>query len=209
MKKKTGKIRRRIIALLSREEMEFLEQLSMDSLFSTGSKLTRVDIIAALVGIAMRLNISANGVRNKEELVEAVLNKLGIKSERRQYPRIKKDLIVEFRKMDSLKNYNNAQSINMGFGGIRIDTGLAKSSLTVNQLIEISIKDSREDSSPIKAIGRVLWIKKKASAKGYEAGIMLTYVRKEDRKKFTGYLNEEPATPEDTDIREANKREDR
>ena len=44
-----SKAKRRVIALLSREEMDFIDKIGKDALFSTGSKLTRVDIIAALI----------------------------------------------------------------------------------------------------------------------------------------------------------------
>ena len=66
-------IKYRAIALLNREEIEFLEKLGMDALFSTGHKLTKVEIIAALIDAAIELKISGSGVMNKEELMEKIL----------------------------------------------------------------------------------------------------------------------------------------
>ena len=61
--------RSRVIALLTRKEIEFIDKLSMDALFSTGSKLSRIEVFAALVDAAMALNISAHGVRERQDLV--------------------------------------------------------------------------------------------------------------------------------------------
>jgi hypothetical protein len=65
-------VRQRLIALLTREEMEFIEKLGLDSSFSTGTKLSKVEIISAFVDAAMTLNLSAIGVKSKEELLEKI-----------------------------------------------------------------------------------------------------------------------------------------
>jgi len=70
-------IKFRAIALLNREEVEFLEKLGMDALFSTGHKLTKVDMIAAFIDAAIRLKITGHGVMNKEALVERILANRG------------------------------------------------------------------------------------------------------------------------------------
>lgn len=189
--KKNQKKRRRVIALLTREEMELLDKLGMDSLFSTGSKLSRVEIIAALVDAAMVLGISAKDVKNKQELVQRILEVTRTSPERREYPRLKKNLHVKFRKMDSMEQYKNAATDNIGKGGFRIDVAFLGQPLSVNQVIEVAINDPQEESRPIKAIGRVAWVKDKEDGHSHEIGVMLTYIKKQDEKRFLKYLSEE------------------
>jgi len=38
----------RLIAMISRDEMDFIDKLGKDALFSTGRKLSRTEVIAAL-----------------------------------------------------------------------------------------------------------------------------------------------------------------
>ena len=64
--------------------MELIDKWSKDSLFSTGHKLSRVDIIGALVDVAMELGISAKDIHNKKELVQRILNTFKIETERRK-----------------------------------------------------------------------------------------------------------------------------
>lgn len=66
-------IKKRIIAMLNREEMEFLERLAIDANFSTGYHLSRMDAISALVDAAIKLHVSADGVKNREELINKIL----------------------------------------------------------------------------------------------------------------------------------------
>lgn len=192
MKKAKHKIRRRIIALLNREEMEFVERLSMDSLFSTGSKLSRVDVIAALVNAAMKLDISGKGVKNKKELVERILSGAGVQQNRRKYCRVKKRLDIGFRKMDSFEKHRYSTTEDISLGGLMMDVSSSKKQLQVQQVIEITLKDPEEkDKDPIKAIGRIAWMCEKENDDGIQIGVMLTYIRKEDRERFNGYIRKE------------------
>lgn len=192
MKKHNGKKkRRRVIALLTRDEMEFLERLGMDSLFSTGSKLSRVEVISALVDAAMLLNISAIGVKNKKELVQKMLDLTNSRPERRKYPRLKKNLIVHFRKIESMEKYESGTTVDIGVGGFRVDVAFIGKPLAANQPIEISVSEPQQKSEPIKAIGRVAWIKEKGDDHSYEIGVMLTYINEKERTRFLKYLGEE------------------
>lgn len=187
MKKK----RRRVIALLTREKIEFLDRLGMDSLFSTGSKLSRVDVISALLDAAMLLGISAEGVQNKPELVQKILDAAYSQPNRRKYPRLKKELMVGFRKVDSMEQYKNGSTDNISMGGFRIDVAFLGKPLLINQAIEITINEPQEKGEPIKTIGRVAWIKEKEDKHSHEIGVMLTYIRKEDKERFMKYLSGE------------------
>ncbi|MFH0733018.1 MAG: hypothetical protein V2A72_08935 [Candidatus Omnitrophota bacterium] len=58
----------RIIAFLSREQLDFIDKVSKDALFSTGKKLSRTDVIQAIVEMVRRLNISGKDIHSQEEL---------------------------------------------------------------------------------------------------------------------------------------------
>lgn len=192
MGKSNGKKkRRRVIALLTREEMEFLDKLGMDSLFSTGSKLSRVDIISTLVKTAIILGVSAQGVSNKQELIQKILETIDSRPDRRKYPRLKKNLAVHFRRMDSMKQYLKGATRDIGAGGFRADVSFLHKPFSINQAIEITINEPQEGSKPIKAIGRVAWVKDGEDVHGHEIGVMLTYIKKEDKERFLKYLSEE------------------
>ena len=188
-KQKTRK-RQRVIALLTREEMEFLERLGMDALFSTGFKLSRLDIIASLVDVAITLGISAENIKNKGELSRRILEAAQTGQERRKYPRLKKDLIVEFRRMDSMESYEESAADDIGAGGFRVEVAFGGRPLSVNEVIELTLRDPQEKDKAIKAIGRVAWIKEKEDKHGHDMGVMLTHVKEEDRERFIGYLKE-------------------
>lgn len=187
---KKKKLKRRVIALLNRTQIEFLDKLGMDSLFSTGRKLSRVDIIASLVDTFMALGITTEGVKSRKELVNKILSSM--QKERRKYPRLKETLEVHFRKMDSLGEYKNSLTEDISMGGFKVEVAFMDRPFDIGQIIEISIKDHKE--KPIKAVGRIAWLKQKGSEHEYEAGIMLTYIKKEDRDRFESYLTEEIAS---------------
>lgn len=63
----------RVIALLNREQVDFLDKLGKDALFTTGAKLSRTKIIYAMVNALRTLGISGNGVRSREELEQKIV----------------------------------------------------------------------------------------------------------------------------------------
>jgi len=63
----------RVVAFLTREEIDFIDKLAKDALFSTGHKLTRTDIISALVDLIMNRGLNGEGVHSKTELEERLL----------------------------------------------------------------------------------------------------------------------------------------
>lgn len=58
----------RVITFLTREELDFLDKLGKDALFSAGSKLSRSKIISAMVNAIRKLNIDACGLNSKKQL---------------------------------------------------------------------------------------------------------------------------------------------
>ena len=63
----------RVIALLIREQVDYLDELGKDALFSTGAKLSRTKIIFAMVNALRTLGITGQGVRSKEELEQKIV----------------------------------------------------------------------------------------------------------------------------------------
>ena len=69
----TDNVTHRVIALLNREQVDFLDKLGKDALFSTGAKLSRTKIIYAMVNALRTLGVTGSGVRSKEELEQKIL----------------------------------------------------------------------------------------------------------------------------------------
>ena len=58
----------RVIALLDREQIDFLDRLGKDALFTSGTKLSRTKIISAMINIMEKIGLNAKGVGSIEEL---------------------------------------------------------------------------------------------------------------------------------------------
>ena len=66
----------RVIAALDRDQVDFLDRLGKDALFSAGTKLSRTEILSAMVNVLRRLELNGDGVASGNELelriVEAI-----------------------------------------------------------------------------------------------------------------------------------------
>ncbi len=60
----------RIVAFLTREQIDFVDKIGKDSLFSTGKKLSRTEIIQAIVEAARKLNFTGRDIHSVDELEE-------------------------------------------------------------------------------------------------------------------------------------------
>jgi hypothetical protein len=61
---------RRVITYLTREQVDWLDHVGKDAYFSTGHKIHRTEVLAALVEFVRHLNFSGKGVRDSKHLVE-------------------------------------------------------------------------------------------------------------------------------------------
>ena len=68
----------RIVAFLTREEIDFIDSLSKDAMFSTGHRLSRTDIVRAMIDAIRVRVIDANGVRSKSDLEKKLLHLMHI-----------------------------------------------------------------------------------------------------------------------------------
>ncbi|UCB56573.1 MAG: hypothetical protein JSV30_05020 [Candidatus Omnitrophota bacterium] len=58
----------RVITFLTRDEVDFLDKIGKDALFSAGTKLSRSKIISAIVNVMRKLGIDGTGLHSKKEL---------------------------------------------------------------------------------------------------------------------------------------------
>lgn len=64
----------RVITFLNRDEVDFLDKIGKDALFSTGTKLSRSKVISAVVNVIRKLEIEGYGVKSRKELEKKILN---------------------------------------------------------------------------------------------------------------------------------------
>ena len=71
--------RPRVVASLNREQVDYLDQLGKDAQFSSGNKLSRTQILAAMVNAMKRLNLTGEGVATpaqfEQRIVDAIMGR--------------------------------------------------------------------------------------------------------------------------------------
>jgi len=65
----------RVTALLNRSEIDYLDNIGKDCLFSTGTKLSRIKIIRAMIEAMRSLDVRGDGIGSEAGLKEAILRK--------------------------------------------------------------------------------------------------------------------------------------
>jgi len=66
----------RVITMLDRREMEFMDKLGKDALFSTGHKLSYNEILKGLLDLVMETGVSAERVDSAAAFKEKVLRQI-------------------------------------------------------------------------------------------------------------------------------------
>ena len=66
----------RVITMLGRQELDYLDKLGKDALFSTGRKLSYNDILRGLIEFAMEVGISGEKIDSAKTLKEKLLHQL-------------------------------------------------------------------------------------------------------------------------------------
>ena len=67
----------RVIASLNREQVDFLDKLGKDALFSSGVKLSRTQILAAMVNALRRFHLTGEGIISSEQFEARIVHTLG------------------------------------------------------------------------------------------------------------------------------------
>jgi hypothetical protein len=67
----------RVIAFLNRNQVDILDSIGKDALFSQGCKLSRIKIISCLVDLILELDINGKGISSLEELKQRIKEKIG------------------------------------------------------------------------------------------------------------------------------------
>lgn len=66
--KKDMQILHRVITMLGREEIDYLDKVGKDALFSTGHKLSYNEILRGLIDYAKEVNVSGENIKSATEL---------------------------------------------------------------------------------------------------------------------------------------------
>ena len=66
----------RVVTFLDRSQVDYLDKMGKDALFSTGVKFPRTRIISALIDLLRKLNVSGEALRNDQDLEQRLLQKL-------------------------------------------------------------------------------------------------------------------------------------
>jgi len=72
MIKENGKTQR-VVTFLDRKEIDFLDKLGKDALFSNGIKIPRTKIIQTAIDVLSQVNINVKGIKTEQELKERIL----------------------------------------------------------------------------------------------------------------------------------------
>jgi hypothetical protein len=64
----------RVIASLNREQVDYLDKIGKDAQFSSGTKLSRTQILAAMVNVLKRLNLTGEGVATIEQFEQRIFD---------------------------------------------------------------------------------------------------------------------------------------
>lgn len=75
---KNQELVQRVTVFLNREQVDFLDKIGKDALFSRGYKISRIKIISCLVNLIMELEINGEGIHSLEELTQRIKEKIGI-----------------------------------------------------------------------------------------------------------------------------------
>ena len=64
----------RVIASLNREQVDYLDRLGKDAQFSSGFKLSRTQVLAAMVNALKRLDLTGEGITTTEQFEQRILD---------------------------------------------------------------------------------------------------------------------------------------
>ena len=66
----------RVVTFLNRDEVDFLDKLGKDALFSTGLKLSRAKLISWLIDFTKKLELNGENIHSEEEFEHRIIDML-------------------------------------------------------------------------------------------------------------------------------------
>jgi hypothetical protein len=66
----------RVVTFLNRREVDYLDKMGKDALFSSGIKISRAKIIAWLVNFMEQLNISGKGIKSEMDFKNRMMDSI-------------------------------------------------------------------------------------------------------------------------------------
>ncbi len=66
----------RVVTFLDRQQLDYLDKLGKDALFSTGVKFARTRVISALINLLRKSNVTGEGLRSDQDLEDRLLRRL-------------------------------------------------------------------------------------------------------------------------------------
>ena len=64
----------RVIASLNRDQVDYLDKIGKDAQFSSGVKLSRTQVLAAMVNVMKRLSLTGEGVTTAKQFEERIVD---------------------------------------------------------------------------------------------------------------------------------------
>ncbi len=64
----------RVIASLNREQVDYIDKIGKDAQFSSGIKLSRTQILAAMVNALKRLSLTGEGISTVEQFEQRIVD---------------------------------------------------------------------------------------------------------------------------------------
>jgi len=66
----------RVVTFLNRNEVDYLDKIGKDALFSTGLKVSRAKLIAWLVDFMQKLQVSGEGIKSERDFENRIIEVL-------------------------------------------------------------------------------------------------------------------------------------
>ncbi len=76
-----GERKERVITFLNRDEVDFLDKIGKDALFSSGAKVSRAKLIAWMVDLAKGLGLNGENLKSEGDLEARLIELIKMKEE--------------------------------------------------------------------------------------------------------------------------------
>jgi len=116
----------------------------------------------------------------------SIKKKLSIE-DKRKYPRLKKDVTVDFKLANSLDEFQKVKSENISSEGVKLETFYVDQPLATGQFMEMFLKEA-EDGEAINVLGKIVWVDRKKFSLKTQIGIKLIFLSDGDAEKIKKLL---------------------